>query len=160
MPIVNKSDIETFIPLATSLDGKRVEMFAMQTEREKCTEFLGTELYADVVDNSDTPENDVLREKVLPVIVYWTYVMYLEQGKVFNTATGPVVKRSDASMPLTDEELSRIVKRYCKIARMYESELQSFLKDNADDYPLWKDGRIHTGCQRFSITKTDNQREI
>jgi hypothetical protein len=156
---ITKADIEEFIPLAVNLDSKRLELFASQQEKIKCTEFLGRELYEDL-KQTESPENDALLEQVKPMLAYWTYVMYLKQGKVFNTATGPAIKRSDASIPLTDIEMDRVIKANCDVARFYESELEVFLKENIEDYPLWKHSRLHTGCATFGIKKTCNDREI
>lgn len=160
MLFVYKTDIEQHIPLAVNLDGKRLQLYSMQQQKIRCTEFLGRELYADLLENSATDENKELLTYVVPVIVFWTYVMFLEQGKIFNTATGATIKRSDASMPLSDEELKIAIKSNCNTARFYESELETFLKENAADYPLWKHAKVHTGCSTFSLQKTSNDREI
>lgn len=160
MLFVYKIDIEKYIPLAVNLDSNRLELYSLQQQKMKCTEFLGRELYADVLENTDTDENKSLMAYIVPVIVFWTYVMFLQQGKIFNTATGAAIKRSDASMPLSDEELRIAIKSNCDTARFYESELNDFLKANEEDYPLWKHAKIHTGCQTFSMMKTNNTREI
>lgn len=160
MAMIDINDIELLIPLARNLDSKRINSFADQVENVKGLEFLGRELYSDILDNPDTPENTELIDRFRPVLIYWTYINYIEQGQFFNTATGIAVKRSDASLPLSDTEMDRVINRNCKIARMYESELYNFMKENADDYPLWRDATQHTGCEKWKIAKTETSREI
>ena len=157
---VNRNDMDEFLPLAASMSSERLSYFCRQAEKVKCTEFLGRELYEDIQQNPDTPEYIQLMVYIRPMLVYWAYVYFIEQGQMFSTATGVAIKRSDASIPLSEQERAGLVKSYCHIARLYESELNDFLKKNADDYPKWKHSRQHTGCQTFSISKTETSREI
>ena len=149
---ITKADIAGYIPLAVNLDEQRVVLFAHEVEKMKCTELLGRELYAEIKKNPTEPNNIELIETVKPVLVYWTYIMYLEQGRVFNTATGPVVKRTDSSIHLTDMEMKMLIDSTAKNARFYESELQFYLSRNGDRFPLWIGRSVHhTGAKSFKI---------
>lgn len=149
--IINKDDMGLYIPLAVNLDSQRIEMFAGEVEKVKCTELLGRELYKDIKTNPETDENIELIETLKPVLVYWTYVMYLEQGKIFNTATGAVIKRTDASIPLSDMELKIVIDANCRTARFYESELKFYLSTNTGKFPLWSGRSQHTGRMGLTI---------
>ena len=149
---ITKTDIAAYIPLAVNLDEQRVALFAGEVEKMKCTKLLGRELYADIKANPTTENNIELIETVKPVLVFWVYIMYLEQGRVFNTATGPVVKRTDSSVHLTDAELKMLIDSNAKMARFYESELQFYLSQNGLRFPLWSGRSVqHTGAKSFKI---------
>ena len=149
---ITKADIAGYIPLAVNLDEQRVALFAHEVEKMKCTELLGRELYTEIKTNPINLNNIELIETVKPVLVYWTYIMYLEQGRVFNTATGPVVKRTDSSIHLTDMEMKMLIDSTAKNARFYESELQFYLSRNGDRFPLWIGRSVHhSGMNSFKI---------
>ena len=149
---ITKTDIAGYIPLAVNLDEQRVALFAHEVEKMKCTELLGRELYTEIKTNPINLNNIELIETVKPVLVYWTYIMYLEQGRVFNTATGPVVKRTDSSIHLTDMEMKMLIDSTAKNARFYESELQFYLSRNGDRFPLWIGRSVHhSGMNSFKI---------
>ena len=149
---ITKADIAGYIPLAVNLDEQRVVLFAHEVEKMKCTELLGRELYAEIKKNPTEPNNIELIETVKPVLVYWTYIMYLEQGRVFNTATGPVVKRTDSSIHLTDMEMKMLIDSTTKNARFYEGELQFYLSRNGNRFPLWIGRSVqHSGRSSFKI---------
>ena len=155
MSLINKADIASLIPLAVNLAAERINLFADEIEKVKCTEFLGRDLYKDVLDNpGDYTE---LITYIKPVLCYWTYIKYLREGKNFNTATGVVIKRTDSSIPLSDYELKVAIESNCLTSRFYESELQLHLEEG--EYELYEK-RVHTGCKRFKISKPTNEKEI
>jgi hypothetical protein len=161
MNFITKNDIDQLIPLSGNLDARRIELYSIEQQKIKCTQFLGSALYSELMANYTDKSGkwfDLLNH-VKPMLVYWTYAMYLQRGNVFNTATGPVVKRTDSSFPMSDYEHRTLLDSICNNARFYESELQAFLIENADDYPDFISGKKHTGCNRFKIS-TNNTNEL
>ena len=153
MRLIYKTDVEKYLPLAVNLDPKRLDMYAEEQEKIKLTQFLGRDLYAELLQNIDSADDKWvdLIDSIRPMLAYWTYAMYLERGNVFNTATGPVLKRTDSSVPLTEYEHKKLINSICNTARFYESELQDFLAENREDYPSLPLNSIHTGCKKINI---------
>ena len=152
--MITKTDIADYIPLAANLDSTRVEMFAKEQEVIRLNNLLGREFYNDLVANPETAANAALIVEIKPMLVYWTYVKYLQNGAVFNTATGAVLKRTDYSIPMSDKELEYAVTSNVELARFYESTIIEFLKENKDDYPLFETGKKHTGEKILKISTT------
>lgn len=150
--IINKDDIAGYIPLATNLDETRVNLYAAEQEKLRLTKILGRAFYADLIEHTSNYTD--LITKIKPVLVYWTYVMYFKAGRVFNTAAGIAVKRSDYSMPVDEKEAKDIIEANIEMARFYESELLEYLEANKDSFPLYLYTPEHTGQAVFSIKTT------
>jgi len=156
--LLMKYEFAELIPAAANLDESRLNLFIKEMQKIKLTEFFGRAMYADLLTNPATYA--ALEENYKPMVAYWTYVKFLKEGSNFNTATGPRVKRTDNSMPLSDMELKMAVDSACTSARFYESELYDYMKENVETYPLWKEYNRHTGCKVFSIKQTVQNKSI
>jgi hypothetical protein len=153
-----KYEFAEIIPTAANLDDTRFDIFVREVQKIKLTEFFGRVMYADIIA---TPENySKLEEYYKPMLAYWIYVKFLKEGSTFNTATGARIKRTDNSMPLSDMELKLAVDSSCTSARFYESEMYDYMKENIEEYPLWKEYNRHTGCNVFSIKQTVQNKTI
>lgn len=147
--------------IASNLDEDRINTFSIEQEKIKCTQFLGKALYDELVEADQTLDKwKNLLEYVKPVLLYWIYVAYLTRGQIFNTATGAVIKRTDNSIPLSDEERRMAVKQMTETARFYETQLQSFLEENAEIYTTYNTEAKHQLGKTFRVKKIENTSEI
>lgn len=158
---ITRNDLIQYFDLSSNIDATRIDKFASEQERIKCSQFLGRVLYDELLAaDLSIPKWKSLLNQVKPMLIYWTYASYLMRGQIFNTATGAVIKQTDQSIPLSDQEKKLALDDVCNSARFYESELQNFLEANAVDYPNYISTAKHSGCKVFTAKKLVNNTEI
>jgi hypothetical protein len=158
--LIIKSDFEGYVDLSTNIDDRYINPHIRSAQREILKPILCEDLYDVLVSQNDadslTYENAELYEYVKECLIFYAYKEYLFWSQKRSTPQGVVKKRSDQSDQLPDTELADMINNVDIKAKFYEGELRKFLKDNEDDYPLWRDSEC--GCEKnvtndFWITK-------
>jgi hypothetical protein len=88
--------------------------------------------------NSLTDANEALLPYVKNFLIYKTYSDYLIGANLMSTPAGMRVQIDTTSDQASDKSMVAIQRRADGRADFYQDQLINFLKENEDDYPLWK----------------------
>lgn len=86
----------------------------------------------------DRRGHKIIYEGLIPTLVYFTFARFIESDAYRFTATGPVVKNHDNADALKKNDITFLVQMKRSIANAHCNEVQKFLYDNRQDYPLWR----------------------
>jgi hypothetical protein len=86
---------------------------------------------------TDTWGHIISYDGMIPMLVYFTFARFIEGNSVFYTATGPVIKQYDNAQAVSQQDVVKLVQQQRSIANAYASNVEKFLLDNQDQYPLW-----------------------
>jgi hypothetical protein len=162
MNIINQTTFRTYEDISVNIRPERLNAFIRKAQDLDLKPFLGHALYYDFIQNfnddgtlKDTtpqPYKDllngseyldknghiVLYEGLLPTLVYFTFARFIEADAVHYTASGPVVKHHDNGDPVAPGDIVKLVQQQRSIANAHANEVEKFLWDNKDDFPLWQ----------------------
>jgi len=74
----------------------------------------------------------------LPTLVYFTFARFIEADAVHYTSTGPVLKHHDNGDPIAPKDIVKLVQQQRSVANAHANEVEKFLWDNKNDFPLWR----------------------
>jgi hypothetical protein len=159
---INQTTFQQFEDIAINIKPERLKVFIKKAQELDLKPFLGHSLYYDILshfDDNGTLKDDapqaykdllngseyldqyghiVLYEGLAPTMVYFTFARFIENDAVHYTATGPVVKRHENGDPLSSPEIVKLVQQQRSIANAYANDVEKFLWDNKEDFPLWR----------------------
>ena len=72
------------------------------------------------------------------VLIYLSYARYSALSNAQNTPTGFVQKTNQYSEPISNAQLTRIIKQNQSGANTLQQRVEDFLNRNESKYPLWK----------------------
>lgn len=158
--LISKSDFDDYVDLSTNLADRYINPHIRSAQREVIKPILCEDMYDELVSQNDadalTYENADLYDYVKECLIFYAYKEYLVFSQKRTTPHGVVKKRSDQSDQVTGEELGDLINYIDSKCKFYEGELRKFLKDNEDDYPLWRDSDCNCDKNKvneFWITK-------
>lgn len=167
--IISLQDIVTICNLSDSVLDNQIDSITDLMQIKYIKHILGKELFdellAQIEAGSLTPENDVLISKIKPALSWLVYSNYIIDANLHSDSAG-IIKNVDDNYTLADkEELASISKRAWGNWQVYQNELYMFLKENANDYPLFDVIKCYRkGIAGYSISKVgnnhDNKRKI
>lgn len=97
--------------------------------------------YKDLIDGktyTDLHGHTIVYEGLIPTMVYFTFARFIEADAVRYTATGPVVKMHDNAEAVKISDITKLVQQQRSVANAHCNEVEKFLIDNREDYPLWR----------------------
>ena len=107
--------------------------------------------YKDLFNGSeylDKRGHIVLYEGMAPTLVYFTFARFIEADAVHYTPTGPVVKHHDNGDAVAPKDIIKLVQQQRSVANAHANEIEKFLRDHRDDFPLWQyNGKNKTARQ-------------
>lgn len=139
--------LKVFIKKAQELDLKPFLGYALYYQLITCCNDDGTikedtpQAYKDLLNGSeylDEYGRIVLYEGLAPALVYFTFARFIENDAVHYTATGPVIKHHDNGDALSSPEIVKLVQQQRSIANAYTNDIEKFLRDNQENFPLWR----------------------
>jgi hypothetical protein len=160
--LINQTTFQQFEDIAINIKPERLKVFIKKAQELDLKPFLGHSLYYDILshfnddgtlkDDAPQPYKDllngseyldqyghiVLYEGLAPTMVYFTFARFIENDAVHYTATGPVIKRHENGDPLSSPEIVKLVQQQRSIANAYANDVEKFLWDNKEDFPLWR----------------------
>lgn len=177
MLLINKTDIQVYKQLPTSLDDSRLTPYIMEAQEFDLKEALGYPLYYDMlkelpnetsggkytdllngVEYIDRLGHSILFLGIKPAIVYWTYARLIENQQLTITATGVNVKTNQYSDMASQTEISKRVTQARSGAYSYFQTAEKFLIDKNIEsriYPLWLIGLNETKSGGIRMTTVD-----
>ncbi|WP_295711032.1 hypothetical protein [Mucilaginibacter sp.] len=160
--LINQTTFQQFEDIAINIKPERLKIFIKKVQELDLKPFLGHSLYYDILSHfnddgtlkDDAPQaykdlingteyldqygHIVLYEGLAPTMVYFTFARFIENDAVHYTATGPVIKRHENGDPLSSPEIVKLVQQQRSVANAYANDVEKFLWDNKDDFPLWR----------------------
>lgn len=160
--LINSTTFQNFEDIPVNIKPERLNVFIRKAQDLDLKPFLGHALYYDFIQNvnSDGTIMDsapqsykdllngseyldhyghiVLYEGLLPTLVYFTFARFIEADAVHYTATGPVVKHHDNGDPVAPKDIAKLVQQQRSVANAHANEVEKFLWDNKQDFPLWQ----------------------
>lgn len=134
-----------------------IDVAQIQLKRILGKELLN-EIINEVENNTLTAENILLLDNYIQPYLLWLtlkeanpYLLYKYRNKSI------AVQSAEFSNPVSRMELETLTKQANNKANLYAYEMYDFLKDNQEDYPLWK--CISKPVGGYSINLTDNRRK-
>lgn len=182
--LINQTTFQNYEDISVNVKPERLNVFIKKAQDLDLKPFLGHALYYDFIQNfnadgtikSTAPQpyidllngseyldrygHIVLYEGLLPTLVYFTFARFIETDAVHYTATGPVIKHHDNSDPVAPKDIVKLVQQQRSVANAHANEVEKFLWDNKNDFPLWRyNGKNkssrQSGPRIRSIDKTD-----
>lgn len=159
--LINQTIFQQYEDINVNIKPERLKVFIKKAQELDLKPFLGHALYYGLIKNCNedgTIKNEapqhykdllngseyldryghiVLYEGILPTLVYFTFARFIENDAIHYTATGPVIKRHDNGDPLTSPEVVKLVQQQRSIANAYANDIEKFLWDNQEHFPLW-----------------------
>ena len=159
--LINPATFQNYEDISVNIKPERLNVFIKKAQDLDLKPFLGHALYYDFIQNfnSDgtlkdgTPQpyidllngseyldsygHIVLYEGLLPTLVYFTFARFIEADAVHYTATGPVVKHHDNADAVAPKDVVKLVQQQRSVANAHANEVEKFLWDNKNDFPLW-----------------------
>lgn len=151
--LIAQSDLAQIFDLSPNVSySGRVEPIVWRVQRTDIRNFLGDALYADVNENSATPENTLLLNggtytnsagdtvylyglKLL--ISTLTAADFMRNAHTFATRTGARNMTFPQSEIADSEERALLANEYKNTSVSYMNSIRDFLNDNQTNYPLW-----------------------
>jgi hypothetical protein len=160
--LINNITFQNYEDLSVNIKPERIQVFVKKAQELDLKPFLGYALYYDFIkyfnadgtlmDNTPQCYKDllngseyldkrgyvVLYEGLMPCLVYFTFARFIEADAIHYTATGPVIKHHDNADTLTPEQVTKLVEQHRSVANAHANEVEKFLWDNRDQFPLWR----------------------
>jgi hypothetical protein len=168
--LITLQDLKKIRPLA-SLDGSRWEQYAVESQDQELRPILGDGLYYDFmtkVFNSGAAEyadyqlllngtnwtyngQSVYFDGLVPMLGYFTLARFIQNNPVNITRYGIVTKTLPQSTPVDQTMISAVVNELRSSAITYKNQVDNYLLNNVDTYPLYIGGEstIETGFKFF-----------
>ncbi|MGZ3874824.1 MAG: DUF6712 family protein [Mucilaginibacter sp.] len=184
MNLINQTTFQRYEDISVNIKPERLNVFIKKAQDLDLKPFLGRALYYDLIrhfnedgtikDDTPQPYKDlfngseyldkyghiVLYEGLQPTLVYFTFARFIEADAIHYTASGPVIKHHDNGDPLNPKDLVKLVQQQRSVANAHANEVEKFLFDNNDDFPLWRynaknKSSRQAGPRVRSVDKTD-----
>jgi hypothetical protein len=160
--LIDQTTFQRYEDVSVNIKPERLQAFIKKAQDLDLKPFLGHALYYDFIQNFNTdgtimdtaPQqykdllngseyldkygHIVLYEGLLPTLVYFTFARFIEADAVHYTATGPVVKHHDNGDPVAPKDIVKLVQQQRSVANAHANEVEKFLWDNKDEFPLWR----------------------
>jgi hypothetical protein len=160
--LINQITFQQYEDITVNIKPERLKIFIKKAQDLDMKPFLGHALYYDFLTyfnedgtlKDDTPQHYkdllngseyldqyghiVLYEGLAPTLVYFTFARFIENDAVHYTATGPVIKHHDNGDPLSAPAIVKLVQQQRSTANAHANEVEKFLWDNKEDFPLWR----------------------
>jgi hypothetical protein len=175
---------QQFEDLSINIKPERLQVFIKKAQELDLKPFLGYALYYQLTKYFDTNGQmgtdapqiykklmngceyidrsgyTVLYEGLIPTLVYFTFARFIEGNGVHYTPTGPVIKQYDNAQSISTTDMVKLVQQQRSVANAHANEVEKFLQDNQQDYPLWryserKKSARQAGPRIRSIDRTD-----
>jgi hypothetical protein len=162
MQLINQTTFQRYEDISVNIKPERLNVFIKKAQDLDLKPFLGHALYYDFIqhfsddgtlkDDAPQPYKDlfngseyldkyghiVLYEGLAPTLVYFTFARFIEADAVHYTPTGPVVKHHDNGDAVAPKDIVKLVQQQRSVANAHANEVEKFLFDNKDDFPLWR----------------------
>jgi hypothetical protein len=162
MQLINQTTFQRYEDISVNIKPERLNVFVKKAQDLDLKPFLGHALYYDFIqhfnddgtlkDDAPQPYKDlfngseyldkyghiVLYEGLAPTLVYFTFARFIEADAVHYTPTGPVVKHHDNGDAVAPKDIVKLVQQQRSVANAHANEVEKFLFDNKDDFPLWR----------------------
>lgn len=157
--LISKADFPPYVDLATNLDAtKKVNPQILAAQDFDLCGLMGNAFYADMINKYQDENYAALiaggtytvdgviysYEGLKPVLVYFASARILQTLDMHITPNAIMAKRNDFSDPIPLSEKIYAVRQYENAAVAYWDKAVLFLKNNNDNYPLWK---VDCGCE-------------
>lgn len=160
--LINQTTFQRYEDISVNIKPDRLNVFIKKAQDLDLKPFLGHALYYDfiknfaedgtIMDSAPQPYKDlfigseyldryghiVLYEGLLPTLIYFTFARFIEADAFHYTSTGPVLKHHDNADPLAPKDIVKLVQQQRSVANAHANEVEKFLRDNRNDFPLWQ----------------------
>lgn len=103
--------------------------------------------YIDLINGvvyQDRRGNNIAYEGLIKTLAYFTFARFIESDAYRFTATGPVTKTHDNGDALKQSDITKLVQQQRSKANAHCNEVEKFLRDNRQDFPLWRYNESNT----------------
>ncbi|WP_114940464.1 hypothetical protein [Mucilaginibacter endophyticus] len=182
--LINQTIFQQYEDINVNIKPERLKVFIKKAQELDLKPLLGYALYYQLIaycNDDGTIKEDapraykdllngceyldeygriVLYEGLAPALVYFTFARFIENDAIHYTASGPVIKQHDNGNALSSPEITKLVQQQRSIANAYANDIERFLRDNQENFPLWhyneknKSSR-QSGPRIRGIDKTD-----
>ncbi len=159
--LINQATFEGYEDISINVKPARLQSFIKKAQELDLKLFLGYAFYYDLIKqcNEDGSLKDntaeayiklfngceyfnrngqlIIYDGITPALVYFTLSRFIENDAVRYTNSGPVLKNHDNAQVLAYADIIKMAQQYRSIANAHLNDIERFLLDNVDDYPLW-----------------------
>jgi hypothetical protein len=160
--LINQATFQNYEDISVNVKPERLNVFIKKAQDLDLKPFLGHALYYDFMQSfnpdgtlkNTAPQpyidlfngseyldlfgNIVLYEGLQSTLVYFAFARFIEADAVHYTASGPVIKHHDNGDPVAPKDIVKLVQQQRSVANAHANEVEKFLWDNRDDFPLWR----------------------
>ncbi len=100
-----------------------------------------TPAYSDLFNGKaylDKAGHELVYKGIQPALAYWTLARFIENASFQYTATGGVIKNHDDAQAISQKDVVTIAGRKRSMANAKANDIEQFLWNNKDVYPLWR----------------------
>jgi hypothetical protein len=141
MYIVNIKDIKRIAPFSSNVDDVIIEKMCLQTQNTEIVDLLSEdlfdELYLQVTSNTLTSLNQILHDKLKPVLSWKVYVNTLPLIFLKIREQGVVNLTSDNATNASITEFKFMSEQANKFAQQNTIRFINWLNKNKNNYPLF-----------------------
>jgi hypothetical protein len=157
--IITAEDIKKYRDISDYAPAAKLMPFIHDAQLSDLRQILGKPLWKKVVENVSPLNYPELDQHIIPVLAFYAYSRYVQQGQVNVTAFGAAQYNTDFSSATSEKTIARVTANAEQLALIYVEDLTEFLDKNAADYPEWKPkcGRKGKGggTVRYSVVGND-----
>jgi len=153
--ILSIEDLKEYRLITASSKCKDLEIYIKEAQEIDLKNFLGFKLYYDMIENIDQDNYKSLvygsryedtsgaytftidYRGLKPLMAYWAYARILDSHGYIISKTGVVEGEYDESVPLEKKDRDSLVVKNRGLADSYKAEVEHFLCEKDEDYPLW-----------------------
>lgn len=156
IPLITESDFAPFKAISANLNAaKKLVPYIVEAQQMDLKGLLGNafylaltkdilgspalQLYSDLWNGAEWIfGNKSLRQEGLKtVLIHFTYARYVMNSNSEETAFGIVIKKEENSTPVSEKTILRKIDNANSQAFAYFKDVEKYLNDNLDLYPLW-----------------------
>ena len=140
--LINKDDFCNWVDLSRNIKQERLFPHIIDAQIRIVAPAICQSVYEEVLEQFEshtlTPENQsLLKDYIVPLEVFASYVNYLSAAGKVSTATGMVKIIGDNKEQVTREELKDLIEDNKNKRLYYENRVVNYLKCNKETYPLY-----------------------
>lgn len=160
--LIDQTTFQRYEDISVNIKPERLKVFVNKAQDLDLKPFLGYALYYDFIkhfnddgtikDDAPQPYKDllngneyldkhghiVLYEGLLPTLLYFAFARFIEADSIRYTSSGPVIKTHDNSTSAAPQYITKLVQQQRSVANAHANEVEKFLWDHRDDFPLWR----------------------
>lgn len=154
--IIQATDFASYKTLSQNINSTRdLDPYIKEAEEFDLLRIISQELMNDVKDaeSSNATNNALLLAQIKPMMVYYSYMRYVQFRGVQDTQSGFRVKQGNETQAASHEERKAMYRDAKSKGLHYENILVAYLYENSAKFPLWKSTKTQKRSTTIRIRK-------